>query len=199
MSYNLYKHYKKRHHTPAIIISHLRNFHNKNLVLEPRLKLGSSTYTWPKIKEHFYRHTVTRDLPFHYFLEQVGDDFDVQVGLPEYAPSLYLYELAAYGLLPDYYKDSIIICIAEDLSFEKAEGRMYEQLCAKLLVPIQERYKKTIQRDKIIYIDEIFNKITYDLLLEGRALAYDYKPAIYFNEVILNTYYKKHHSNISLT
>jgi len=199
MSYNLYKNYDKRHHTPAIILSHIRNFHDLRRPLEGRTKLGSSEYNWGRLKYHFFKQTNQRNLPFHYYLEQVLDDFDVQIALPEFVPSYYLYELARNKIIPDIYKDSILIAIGEDLSFEKAEARMYEQLCLKIIVPLIQRNKKTLQRDKIIYIDEIMNTDTYNLLFEGSVLRYDYKPAIYFNEMTLRRYLIKHGSNISLS
>jgi len=199
MIYNITKIYNKRHLTEYVILTQIRNLFEIDTYIEPYLKLGSADYTWKKWQEYFYRKNKHRQLPCHYFIEQTLDDFDIHVGLPEYAPSYFLQELFQLGIIDNKYKDAILIAIGEDFNLENAEARMYEQLCSKLLVPLILRNRKYMQQENIKYIDDILSFEAYKLHFENKRILYDISRGLHFNEFNLNRYIRKHIANIRLT
>jgi hypothetical protein len=196
MIYVINKIYNRRHITEFIILTHIRNLYETTTTIDPILKVGSSKYTWHKWQEYFMRKNKHRQLPCHYFIEQAGEDFDIHVGLPEYAVSYYLEELANFGIIQQRYKNAILVAIGEDFNLENAESRMYEQLVSKLIVPIIVRNRNKMPQDHIKYIDDIMSLEVFNTQLNNKKINYEYREGIHFNYYEINKYIREHLANI---
>jgi hypothetical protein len=196
--YEIRKARQKHRQSREIILSHVRNFYEKDTHLSGgAIFLGSSKYTWGRWQFYFYKVLVRFAVPFHYFIEQVGNDFVVFVAQPEYSPSYFLTELADNNIIPTVSKSSIIVAIGEDLSLENPSKRMYQQLCFRIIVPLMQRNRKYIDYDNIKYIDDIIDWGKYNDSFQKGIIKYELKPAKYFDRNLFDIFYRRFMSSIS--
>ncbi len=188
---------REKHKQPKyIILSQVRNFYEFHTPLKPILRLGTSTFTWNQWQRYFYKILQRWHIPFHYFIEQIANEFSVFVGEPEQSPSYFLEEMLDAGIIPEIYRESIVVGIGEDFSIEIAEKRMYEQLCFRLLVPLQIRNAKYIDHYHIVYLDEIIDWGRYKEAVEEKKIKFDIVPSTFFHEQTLRIFYRKYRSSI---
>ena len=86
---------EQRAKTRHILIVPIHHFNELNRPVKPIMCMGSSNYTWGYWQRYFYEDLIKWKIPFHFFVEQVGNDFAINVADPEYSESYYLREL--YG------------------------------------------------------------------------------------------------------
>jgi len=153
--------------TKKIILSQLPNFIRKGYPINNNIIFGSSQLTAP-IWEYYYEKEVKKEdmaanritgIPYHYLIEQVGNDFQITIGAPEYVVSPFIYDMINNDIIPFEYNDSIVIAIAENMTFERPESRLWDILNFRLIVPLFNRlkYSRHLGVDDILYIDEIIN------------------------------------------
>ncbi|QPI17050.1 hypothetical protein [Staphylococcus phage vB_StaM_SA1] len=157
MYYDIKPDRRRRSNTfqPHIIITHMNNLVLKENKFNDRdLLKGSYKYSWGKVQNYLIRHANIRALPMHYYVELLDKDYVVFEGLSDYKPSYYLQELADKGIIPQKYRNSILIAIAEDFHLYNPEIRMFKHLSDKLLVPLCKRHKLSFHEIKLL--DEIY-------------------------------------------
>lgn len=156
-----------------IIITHVNNvllkstkFNDKNLLR------GSYKYSWGKLQNYLIYFGYNRGLPMHYYVELLDKDYVIFEGLSDYKPSYYLQELADNGIIPQKYRNSILIVIGDDFSIYNADQRMLKHLSDKLLVPLCKREGLSFNQIKLIdeiYKDDYLNKID-NIRFETKAM-----------------------------
>ncbi|BDE75543.1 hypothetical protein [Staphylococcus phage S6] len=150
-----------------IIITHMNNLILKeNKFSDRNLLKGSYKYSWGKVQNYLIRHANIRALPMHYYVELIDKDYAVMEGLSDYKPSYYLQELADKGIIPQKYKNSILIAVADDFNLYNPDVRMFKHLADKLLVPLCKRHRLSFHEIKLL--DEIYRDDYLDHLDENR-------------------------------
>jgi len=189
---------RRMHQPQYIILSQVRNFFEKGTPIEPRIMIGSHLFTWNKWQYYFYKSIRRMNIPFHYFVEQIGNDYSIIVATPEYTPSYFLEELIAANIIAPAYRDSIVIAIKEDFSLELPFKRLYQQLCFRLLTTLQIRNAKYLNHDNILYIDKIINWDRYNEAFKNKEIKFEIIPAKFYSHKDLMMYYRKYRANINL-
>ncbi len=188
---------REKHKQPKqVIISQVRNFYENGSPLKPILRIGTSNFTWNRWQHYFYKILVRWEIPFHYFIEQVANEYSVFVANPEYAPSYFLRELIDAKVIPPIYENALVIAVGEDFSLELVDDRFYQQLSFRLTVPIQIRNSKYIDAYAIKYIDEIIDWNAYQDAIDKKLIKFDIVPSTYFSVQKLQQFYRKYRSSI---
>jgi hypothetical protein len=197
-TYEIKKIHQKRRQTHSIILTQMKNLYEEGTNLPPYVKMINNHYTWNIWQHYFYRVLSKEQMPIHYFIEQVGTDYNVSVGQPEFAFSYFLRDLADKSIIPEFYRSSIVIGLEGDFSFELAEQRLYEQLVFRIIVPLLVRnFKNQIDRFDIKYIDEIIDYKKYNSVREiDKDFKYVIEPAPFYKKLDMDMYIKKYLSAI---
>ena len=177
----------KRKKTNFIILSQMINFSRKGYGISNDVRYGTHQLTAPVWEYYFEKDIKTEDkaannisgIPYHYYIEAVGNDYQITIGAPEYATSPFMKDLVDKGVIPSKYKDSIVVSISENLVLERAEPRLWDILNYRLIVPLLNNGDNisNIAVDDIMYIDDIINYL--DPKLDN--VMYNIDKARYFN------------------
>jgi len=201
--YELRRKQQSRRMTRYIIISQIRNFEEKLIPAEPRTKIGSSSFTHQNWEEYFYKKVgpayrskgTEYGIPYHYYIEQIRNEYNILIGDPDYTYSEFLMELAKYDIIHRQYTNSILIAVGEDFSLESSNiKRLWEMLSFKLLAPLIIRFHTELDRTKVLYIDEIIDWEKYEEKKD--EIPYLLKKAIYFNFNDVDVHLKRYSSSI---
>lgn len=176
--------------TRYIILTQVKNMVQTGYYIAPAALVGSYKLSYPLFEDYFYK-TINPErmakgnvdnlgMPFHYFIEQVLNDYQISVCQPEYSYSYFLQDLVSARIIPEKYKMSIVVAIAEDFTLELPDKRIWEQLAQKLLVPLTLRYG--LDNYKIMYIDELINYDTLEKKKEENNLTYKIEQAKFFSK-----------------
>ncbi|WPH64114.1 hypothetical protein [Staphylococcus phage vB_StaM_PB50] len=169
MYYDIKQDRRRRSNTfqTHVVITHMNNLILKENKFDDRNILkGSYKYSWGKVQNYLIRHANIRALPMHYFVELIDKDYVVIEALSDYKPSYYLQELADKGIIPQKYRNSILIAISDDFSLYNPETRMFKHLSDKLLIPLAKRHRLSFHEIKLI--DEIYSDDYIDKLNTNR-------------------------------
>lgn len=192
--YEIRKYRIKRRRTQYVILVQIRNFHEIGTVIPPIAKLGTYKLTSPVWEYYFCKDMAPKynakgyenaGMPYHYFIELVDTDYQITIGMPEYVPSYYIDILINARILPEKYRNAIVIGIKEDFSIDTPELRLWEQLTQKLLVPILLRYPTTMDRQDIVYIDDVIDLANIDELMKRSELSFDYAKALFLDRMFI--------------
>jgi len=181
-----------------IILVPIRYFYEEGTPIEPLLKIGSIKYTWNRWQYYFYKVLRKFELPFHYYIEQVNNDFDIHVAHPEFAPSYFIDELCDNKVIDLMLKNSIVIAMGEDFSIDIAERRFYQQLAYRLLVPLFTRNLKYIDEFHINILDKHIDWNTLNKVKQEKILKYDIVPSIYYDDPLLKLFFRKYKTFVSI-
>lgn len=181
--YAIRKYRSFRHKTEWIILTHSVNLIKNGIYIDPIVLRGNYKYTYGIWQEYFMRDLHMLDLPFHYFVELLDKDYVIYKGCADQKKSTYLEELAKYGIIDFYYKNSILIVLQDNFLHEIPDTRMYDHLNNKLISQLSKTYHLDFSRIKIL--DECLSK-DWETKLKESPLRYTLYPHKYFNEV----YYK---------
>lgn len=198
-NYEIRKVRDRRHAPKQIIISQVRNFYEFHTPIKPILRIGSSKFTWNSWQRYFYKVLMRFRIPFHYFIEQIADDFVVNVAEPEYAPSYFMQELSKLGIVSSMLDNAIVVAVGEDFSLETVSDRMYQQLCFRCIVPLQVRNSKYVDAYNIQYIDDVIDWGRYNEAVKNKQIKFDITPSKYFDENTFRMFYRHFRSSIRTT
>jgi len=120
---------KKFTSRPRYIIIHDSNCRFYDL---PNYKIDDNKSIVNKMRSDYFVLYNESDLPFHFVLDKIKDDYEILVGRP-------LRFYCVYEDIKTEFLYSVHVGICSDLSFQKPEQRMYECLCYKILSPIMIR------------------------------------------------------------
>jgi len=197
MGYEIRNFERKRGSTKHIIIVPAHFFIEKNSFFNSRDTIGSSKYTWGKWQRYFYLELVKWEMPCHFFVEQLGNDYGIFVGNPEYTPSYFLLDMVKYRLMDFDYVNSIVIGVLEDFTIDIPERRLYEMMASRILVPKILEYKTIKDNYSVHFIDDILN---WERLKEVEGMRdypeYDIRRSKYFSKTDLELYLKKFNKRV---
>ena len=181
-----------RRGTNSIIISHIRNLWEHGTYIEPSAKIGSYRYTWGRWQRYFYKDLNKRVLPCHYFAELLDKDYVIYQGASFPLRSYFLEDLADNKIIPDRYRDSLLLAIGEDFSVDIFEDRLSDHLCDKLFSGLMREYN--IKENEILLLDDILIK-DWEVYLKESGLRYDITLQRYFDirsmRLNLRRFYKR--------
>lgn len=170
-----------RRFTKHIIITHVRNL-IENFYMPPDA-ISHNNYFTAGIMEQYFMHSLKKEmLPYHFYIDNIGDDWYVFKGLREMQPSYFIEDLVSAGVIKYEYINSILIVVSDDFSLYPINKRMSEQLSSKLVTELFRKYK--LHFDDLHYIDECLND-NWEENLRTSDLIYKYKPAKFFDKNIL--------------
>lgn len=175
--YIMYNSRRIRPFTKHIILTHLPNL-IEDFYIDPSAVTHNNYFTAGILEEYFMRYLKKPQLPYHYYIDNIGDDWFSFKGLAEFQPSYYIEDLVQAGVLKYEYLNSMLIVISDDYSRFTVDKRMSEKLCHQVLTDLERRYNLTF--DKIHYIDDCLSE-NWEENLKMSNLKYNYLPAKYFD------------------
>lgn len=189
--YVIKKYRSFRPKTEWIIMTQSTNLIRSGLYIDPIVLRGNYKYTYGIWQEYFMHDMHLPDVPFHYFVELLDQDYVIYKGTADQKKSLYLEELAKYGVIDFYYKNAILIVFQDNFKYEIPDPRMYDHLNHKLISQLMRQYHLDFTRIKIL--DECLSE-NWEQKLKESPLKYEINLHKHFNDVIykmsLLKYYK---------
>ena len=173
--------------TKNIIITHAHNL-IEDYYISPDAITHNNYFTAGVMEQYFMYSLKKPSLPYHYYVDNIAEDWYIFKGLREFQPSYFIEDLVSAGVMKYEYMNSILIVISDDYSRYNVDQRMSEQLMSKLITELFRKYK--IHFDNLFYIDECLSD-NWEENLKMSNLAYHYKKAPLFNKAMLKSDYNK--------
>ena len=167
--------------TKSIIITHVSNL-IENHFISPDAVTHNNFFTAGVMEQYFMRSLKKPMLPYHYYVDNIGEDWYIFKGLREMQPSYFIEDLISAGVIKYEYINSILIVISDDFSRYTVDSRMSEQMTSKLITELFRRHK--LHYDKLFYIDECLTD-NWEENLKTSNLLYKYKPGPYFDKTMI--------------
>ena len=119
---------------------------------------GSSEYTWGRVRKFFTGLPIARhgQLPMHYYMEYLNDDYVSYVGCPLTNKSWFLEAAVSAGVLPIQYLDSVLIVLQENFGIENVERRCWKMLANDVVTPLMRMLD--ITRERVAYFELLANR-----------------------------------------
>lgn len=184
--YNIKKFRSKRERTKYIILVHAVDLIKPKIEINPIVNRGTYKLTWDIWQNYWYLYQKKLDVPCHYFVELLNEDYVVFTGLAMQKKSYYLYELAENEIIDHEYKDSILVIIGENFHYDLPETRMFEHIANRILSPMCYQYKINYN-DRVLLLDEILKP---DYKEKMNNIGYNYVSMDMFNKDLFLTYCK---------
>ena len=182
-------HIQKKRHSNKIIFVHLTNFIKSGYYFPPDLLDRSKFYTFNKVKEFYFETMEKEQLPFHYYVDRLGNDWEVMLGAPLNYKSDWLQDMINFGYISAEYKEAVVVCIHDNFNRHIPDERMFKVLGQKIVEPYMFINKLTYNL-AIHWFDEIFDfsKYNRDASMYGLDLPCKYKvsPMKYFDRISFN-------------
>lgn len=182
-------HVQKRKTANRLIFCHLTNVINRDYYLEPDLLDRDKYYSFAKIKNYFFERMAKEQLPFHYYVDRIGNEWEIMLGAPLNYKSQYLQDLINLGLLAPEYKDATLVVIRDNFELNIPDIRLFKTIGQKLIEPNLFLNRKNMN-NSVFWFDELFDwktfnedKLLYNLQSENR---YRIKPMKYFDPITFN-------------
>jgi hypothetical protein len=173
--------------TKNIILTHTINL-IEDFYIEPDAITHNNFFT-AGVMEQYFMHSLSKPLlPYHYYIDNIGEDWYVFKGMREFQPSYFIEDMVQAGVIKYEYLNSILIVLGDDFSRYTVNRRMSEQLASKLLTDLHKRYK--LNFDKMLYIDECLND-NWEENLRMSRLKYHYKKGTFYDDAILRSDFNK--------
>lgn len=180
---------QKRKHTDKLIFCHLTNVIDRDYFLEPDLLDRDKYYSFAKIKNYYFERLAKEQLPFHYYVDRIGDEWEIMLGAPLNYRSQYLQDLINLGLLSPEYKDATLIVIRDNYELNIPDIRTFKTIGQKIIEPNLFLNRRNMN-NSVFWFDELFDwktfnedKLLYNLQSKNR---YRIKPMKYFDRITFN-------------
>jgi hypothetical protein len=188
----LHNEINKRSETKYVVLTQCRSLYEQNAYISNDALLGG-TYkcTWIEWQKYWYYHTDHRKIPCHYFCEFLDDNYVIYIGNPLVNRSYFLEDLADARIIPERYRNALLISLSDDFRMTFPDKEMLNNLADKLLSTLMCEFP--IDENSIVLLDDILTS-DYDFALKENNLTYDIQPMTKFNmmelKVILKNYRK---------
>ena len=177
--------------TKNIILTHVPNLIETHHIMPD--SITHNNYFTVGTMEKYFMESLKKDmLPYHYYIDNVFEDWYIFKGMREMQPSYFIEDLVSAGVIEYQYLHSIVIAISDDYSRYTLDTRMSEQMVSKLITDLFRRYK--LHFDHLFYIDECLHE-NWEENLNTSELKYKYKLGTYFDKDILIRDINKFHIN----
>ena len=140
-------------------------------------------------EKYFLKDLKKPALPYHYYIERIGEDYYVAKGLPDMMKSYFIADLVRNGIVDPKYTHSIVIASAENFNIEAPRRRFFTQLATKVICPLLRTYRLTHTR--VVYFDEILTD-NWEEQLESCGLGYNLHKTTYYDKVFQTEEVKKY-------
>lgn len=185
--YEIKKFRSKRPRTNYIILVHAVDLIKKDIMINPIVNRGTYKLTWDIWQNYWILNQHKLDVPCHFFVELLNNDYVVFTGLGLQKKSYFLYELSQYEIIDPRYCESLLVIIGENFKYDLPESRLYEHLANRIFSPMCFQYKINYD-DRILTLDEIL-KPDWKQKLNNSPLGYnEFTPMEKFNKDLLITY-----------
>ena len=146
-----------------ILISHISNFFDKKVWHEPELDNKTSYYAYPFIKNYFLDRMEKGRLPFHYYVYNIKDDWDVISAMPDDYKSYWTEDLIDSYYLDPSFHNCIVIAVQDNFSLNTVSSRMSKVLGYNVLSPLIRKYRPVLDFYRSVHwFDEVFDFDQYD-------------------------------------
>lgn len=175
--YIMYNSRRVRPFTKHIILTQVGNLIEDHYI-SPDAITHNDFFTAGVIEEYCMRYLKKEQLPYHYYIDKIGDDWFNFKGLAEFQPSYFIEDLVQAGVIKYEYLDSIVIVLADDFTRYPVDNRMSEKLCHQVLSDLLRRYK--LHFEQVHYIDDCLTD-NWEENLKTSTLKYNYQLQKYFD------------------
>lgn len=187
---------EKRQQSKFVVITTLSNLSVRLNPMSPDMKLHQGYYFFDKVSKYFRERLEYREIPFHYYLNEIKGDWNTFIPTPYDYRSVFLKESVEQGYLPFWFKDAILIVVQDNYSIRIPDDRVYDMMASKVLDPLLSTLKVGRFMDSVFWLDEVFdfNKYNADkeLYKVDHNYKYDVQPMKYFDRVIFNLQCRKY-------
>lgn len=152
---------QKRKHTEKLIFCHLTNVIDRDYFLEPDLLDRDKYYSFAKIKNYYFERLAKEQLPFHYYVDRIGDEWEIMLGAPLNYRSQYLQDLINLGLLSPEYKDATLIVIRDNFELNIPDIRLFKTIGQKIIEPNLFLNRRNMN-NSVFWFDELFDWKTFN-------------------------------------
>ena len=181
--YQIWKNRLIRKRTEYIVLTQAINVREDRYKhFNPLLLKSNYTYTWGEWQKYICQDLKHRELPFHYYVELLDDDYVIYQGLGEEHPSYFINDLVTAGVVKSEYKHAIVIGLGENYNRDIPELRMYEHLCSKCISSLMKRYD--LPKERVVYFDDILHD-NWKEMLGSSDLTYNIETTELFDTNIL--------------
>lgn len=156
---------------------------DRNLI-DPMLLFRNKYYTWNIFEQYFIHDCAKDDVPIHYAVEYVGNDYVIHKGCCDVNYSWYLKELVRNGILHPKYSSYLLVTVLENWFNEIPEERMWHILAHRLLTPYMKQYR--MLKDKISFLTEVMNWDVYNIMRANNILKYNIPKDTFLEPKILD-------------
>jgi len=181
------KHYLRK--TPKDII--LCNFYHlveENSFVDPYFLNRTNKFIYNHIQNYFMNILLRKDIPMHFTLEFIQNDWVPITGLAVTNKSSFLEEVCDAGIIEGRFKDSFLILILDNWKFNIPTKRQLQVLSHRILTPLMREYG--ILKNNIHFIEDLYREqvIKYHYgLPKNKQLLYNFnKYGNFFNITDLN-------------
>ena len=161
--------------------------------IEPRIvNTPISSFTFTAVNRFFAYNALSDHnmMPFHYYTELVASNYVTMVGMPFTSRSWLLDRLCDDRLLPEDYRDSILICLQENYSLMPLENQCMEHLANFVVTPLMR--ENGFSYDRVKFLER---EIDRDML-SGSKYYNGIKEPIFLNETVFRNWLKKFYKGV---
>ena len=173
-----------------VLIVPISNFVDRDTFIEPDLLIRNNYYTYPEVKNYFFERLKVEQLPFHYYVEQIKNDWDILLGCPTDSTSKWLDDCIENYYIPSSFRNATIICVQDNLSFQIPDPRMYKVMGQRLLEPYCYNNFSANVNNSVFWFHEVFNYKAFDSDTEKFGLDIKYRNKVererYFDRTTFN-------------
>jgi len=158
----------------------------------PNLLKRNNEYTYSAVDDYYRAEAMPGyDVPFHYYLEKVGNEWDIHVGLAEVNKSWFLKDGVIEGWWPNQMVNLKVIAIDDSFYEYAPEERMIRKLWNTIF---SGWLRKTgHNRDYLHFFDQLVDWEAYNRVKDKSK--YDLRESTFWNHnyfIRMLPYYKKY-------
>lgn len=151
----------RRSSSKFIIFTSITNLVHNDIYFEPNMKHKNTYYSFGKIKNYFHNRVGNLQLPFHYYVDKIGNDWDVFNGAPVTYRSHWVQNLINNYYISPAYRNAIVVAVQDNYAIDIPENRCFEIMASKIIEPFLKANKANF-RESVHWFDEIFDYDMYE-------------------------------------
>ena len=184
------QHIQKRRKDNFIILSHIRNFSIRLDPMKPDMKGYRPYYTTNYMKKYYHIRTERSNVPFHFHVNKILDDWEIMVTAPLNSLSDMLEKAVEFGYVDSYYKNAIVVAIQDEYDTRIPDLRTFEVIGFNILSPLIKNLKLPTFNNSVCWLDDIFDFEKYEKDLQNSSLnvkyPYEFRKMRYYDKVQFN-------------
>jgi len=160
----------------------------------PAMLKRNNEYTYSMVDDYFRAEAKPGiDVPFHYYIEKVVNEWDIHVGLADVNRSWFLKDGVVEGWFPQQLVNAKVIAIGDCFYEDIPEERMMRKLWNTIFSGWLRRTGRN--RNYIHFFDDVVNWEIYDKAVRENKTKYDLRKSTFWNNTFflrMLPYYKKY-------